>query len=49
MKNISWEEAQKRYREASPHRGMKEVLDAHLAEIDQENASVKEAEVPEKE
>lgn len=49
MKNISWEETQKRYREAKPHRGMKEVLDAYLAKNEQENAPVEEVGIPEKE
>lgn len=50
MKVTSWEELQKKFSErVREKRGMKEVLDAHLAEIEQENASVEKAGVPEKE
>lgn len=36
--NITWEQAQEKYREASaPKKGMKEVLDAYLASQNQVN------------
>ena len=35
--NITWEQAQERYREASaPKKGMKEILDAYIASQNQE-------------
>lgn len=43
--NITWEQAQEKYREASaPKKGMKEVLDAYIASKNQES---KESELTE--
>ena len=49
MNEATWEDYQKSYKESQPHKGMKEVLDAHLAKMKKENAPVEEIGVPEKE